>query len=918
VSTERFQRIAAIFLEARSVPPDEREAWLAARAGGDEDLANQVRLMLDAGGDEAALPTSGAEPYPAAALDGPITPAETFQAPETVGPYRILEPIGEGGFGVVFAAEQRIPVRRRVALKLMRRGLDSERFVARFEAERQAVAMMTHPNVARIHDAGTTADGRPWFTMELVQGRPITEHCDRARLSIEQRLELFIPVCEGLQHAHQKGLIHRDVKPSNVLVAMQEGVATPKLIDFGVAKAIGGGLTDRTIYTAHDQLIGTPEYMSPEQADGSTTLVDVRSDVYSLGVLLFELLVGSTPLDGHALRTGGISEMRRRIATAATVRPSQRLASSPEQAAAIARARSTDGASLLTALRGDLDWIVLRCLQPEIDRRYESARALQRDLERLLAHEAIVARPPSTVYQVRKFVRRHRTLVGSAALLALSLGLGAAGIVHRSIDLAAERDAAEAAQLTADRSRRTAEAVTGVLARMIGGVSPDVARGRDTALLEGLIEDALIDAERTLANEPEAFAEIQVTLGSALNRMGRMADAIPLLEQAERTFAEVGGPTDERRLHAMLDLSLAALRLDDLEAARRWSSKAFELGLALNPTGPIVLTGLVRYGQVLQDEARFEELEAVLDEHQAALEAASDPDHPDVIALTTMRAVTHLELGRPIEAAELYEAAVVRLRRVLGDDHPQTIRTIGNAARARNFMGDYATAETFARDALESATRVLGPDHPDTLIMSGTLANALRDQRKFEEALELYEALIEQRGRVYGMRSTQQLVTVNNMASLLYAIGEHKRAEPYFREVIDGWSATRGDDHPHVLIARSNLADVLHELDRATEAEAIQAGVVEGFRASMPEGHWWIGAALAKHGGMLISIGRMEEGEAALLEAYRTLVTVPGEGRRRAATAAEALAGYYERTGRPDEAERWWSRFEEHRPPEPG
>jgi len=323
--------------------------------------------------------------------------------------YKLLEKLGEGGFGAVYVAEQKEPVRRRLALKIIKLGMDTRQVVARFEAERQALALMDHPNVAKVFDAGATETGRPYFVMELVRGVPITQYCDENNLPALKRLELFITVCQAIQHAHQKGIIHRDIKPSNILVTLHDGVPVPKVIDFGIAKATQGDLTDKTLYTQFQQFIGTPAYISPEQAEMSGLDVDTRSDIYSLGVLLYELLVGKTPFDARELLVSGFDEMRRTLREKEPLRPSARLrAFPPEELTTTARRRSAEAPRLIKALRGDLDWIVMKCLEKDRTRRYDSANALADDLGRCLRDEPVAARPPSALYLFRKLVRRHK------------------------------------------------------------------------------------------------------------------------------------------------------------------------------------------------------------------------------------------------------------------------------------------------------------------------------------------------------------------------------------------------------------------------------------------------------------------------------------------------------------------------------
>lgn len=357
-------------------------------------------------------------------------PLQDFERPpERIGPYRILEQIGEGGMGVVYLAQQEHPVRRRVALKIIKLGMDTKEVIGRFEAERQALAMMNHPGIAHVYDAGATEEGRPYFVMEHVPGEPITNYCDRHRLTTKERLELFIPVCQGIHHAHQKAIIHRDVKPSNILVMVQDGKPVPKVIDFGVAKAIEHRLTERTVFTEQGQLIGTPGYMSPEQAEMTGLNVDTTTDVYSLGVLLYELLVGAPPFDPKSMREAGLDAIQRMIREVDPPKPSTRISGLGDEATTVAQKRRTEPATLERQLRGELDWIILRAMEKDRNRRYTSASEFAADVSRMLNHEPVLASPPSTSYRFKKFVLRHRIAVTAGALVILAMLLGAVGTI---------------------------------------------------------------------------------------------------------------------------------------------------------------------------------------------------------------------------------------------------------------------------------------------------------------------------------------------------------------------------------------------------------------------------------------------------------------------------------------------------------
>ena len=492
-----------IFGEVLDASPADRTPILERACGADTVRRSRIEALL------AAYEKAG-DFLQGSVLDRAESPEE--KPGGVIGRYTLVRKLGEGGCGTVHLAEQKVPVRRHVALKVIKLGMDTRAVITRFEGERQALAMMDHPDIARVFDAGATEAGRPYFAMEFVDGVPIAKFCDEHRLPLAARLTLFVRVCQALHHAHQKGIIHRDVKPSNLLVAMRDGEPAPKVIDFGIAKATQDRLTEHTLVTGVDQFIGTPAYMSPEQADQRDGDIDIRTDVYALGVVLYELLTGRLPFEPRTLAHAGVDELRRLIRDTEPPRPSQRLAAlSPAERATVAERRGGASAPLAAALRGDLDWIVTRCLEKDRSRRYGTVQELADDLRRHLRAEPVEARPPSTLYRTERFVARHRLACASAAALALSLVAGSVVSVRQAIRATraehaatAERDAANVARTDAQQRQQQAEKL---ISYLLGDVSPELKK-YSSVTVRGTLGDRAMDY--FAAVPPEKLTDTEV------------------------------------------------------------------------------------------------------------------------------------------------------------------------------------------------------------------------------------------------------------------------------------------------------------------------------------------------------------------------------------------------------------------------
>jgi tetratricopeptide (TPR) repeat protein len=623
--------------------------------------------------------------------------------------------------------------------------MDTRDFIARFDAERQALALMDHPNIARVLDAGATETGRPYLVMELVNGSRITDFCDEAQLSTSERLELFTQVCHAVKHAHQKGIIHRDIKPSNVLVTQHDGKPVPKIIDFGIAKATNQqALPNRTLFTAFDQFIGTPAYMSPEQAELSGVDVDTRSDIYSLGVLLYELVTGTTPFDADLAWRAGLDALRRTIREDEPARPSTRLqALPPGELETAAKRRRADPPKLISVIRGDLDWIVMKALEKDRSRRYETAASLAEEIQRLLRNEPIVARPPSSVYRLRKLVRRHRVAcaAGGSVLAALVIGLGVAG--WALLRERAERSRAEASEGTARTEAFKSAEVSRFLQEMLLSAQPSVARGRDTQLLREMVDNTAERLSRELVDQPEVAADLRSTLGGVYDALGLYPRSESLFRDALATRKNLFG---ERHVKVAESMHLLASALYHQRKAAE-AEPLFRAALnirtnLLSPDDPLI-------GQSLNNLA---------------------------LALSFQ--------GKLAEAEKLQREALALQIKFLGSNHLDVATSLHNLASALSAQRRYSDAEPLFRQALAIFLKTYGEDHPDVASVQHSLASVLSQQGKESAAEELFRSTLRIKKKILGADHPEVGATERNLAWTLRAQGKWAEAEVAFREAL--------------------------------------------------------------------------------------------------------------------------------------
>jgi eukaryotic-like serine/threonine-protein kinase len=753
-----------LFHEARQKPVDERTAFLDEACGGDIALRARVESLLQADDN----PDSLLEPQP------PATSANSSlseAAGQVIGPYKLLQQIGEGGMGVVWMAEQTQPVQRKVALKVIKPGMDSRQVIARFEAERQALAMMDHVNIARVLDAGATDSGLPYFVMELVHGVPITKYCDDNHLTPRERLELFVPVCQAIQHAHQKGIIHRDIKPSNVMITLYDGKPVPKVIDFGVAKATEQTLTERTLFTQYGTMVGTLEYMSPEQAEMSALGVDTRSDIYSLGALLYELLTGSTPLTHKLMKEAAYAEVLRLIKEEEPPRPSTRLSDSGEALASISALRHMEPAKLTKLVRGELDWIVMKTLEKDRNRRYETASAFAADVQRYLNDEPVQACPPSAWYRFGKLARRNKAALVTASLVVAALVAGTAVATWQAVLANRAKVVAVAQQQRANQEAATAKRVTESLQQMLGLIDPDAAsrsilslsavrlqvllglvrrdaqRGSDYTILQ-LIDDFADNLEGKLADQPAAAADLHATIGRAYACRGQPDKARKHLERALVLGRSVYGDEHERYADILVDYARpdASIGLSELTAREADLRHALAIYRARGIEGERVIRALWTLEWNLNGQGhagapdKWDQIEPVL--HEALAEAAKTPDveFPKIATIYSALAEVASRRAQYAEAERIARAALAMHRK----SHPDSLETAWcyfTLGGALAMQGKFTEALAVQKQALTMMRNVLPPEHSSIAVLSNAVIRTLGLADKSHALAELFPAV---------------------------------------------------------------------------------------------------------------------------------------------------------------------------------
>ena len=751
MQTSRWKQLKEIVGEALDMPPGKRSDYVESACSGDPLLRAEVESLLAAHADASQL------------SHDPITSfSEADVQPTSIGSYHVIRLLGAGGMGQVWLAEQTEPVKRSVAIKLIRAGMYDAAVAKRFQSERQSLAMMDHPTIAKVFDAGATPAGQPYLVMEYVDGLPITDYCDDKKLSIRDRLRLFNEVCDGVKHAHQKAIIHRDLKPSNILVVEVDGKPRPRIIDFGLAKAAVVAVPGETLMTQVGTLLGTPGYMSPEQADPGVQDIDTRTDVYSLGVVLYELLTGFLPFDTNKWKNRRFDDVLRELRETDPLLPSTRVSSTGRATSSRAEARGTQPRQLVASLRGDLDWITLKALERDRERRYGTPAELASDIERYLQNLPVLARPASPVYRLRKYVRRNRLVLGiSAGLVALLVAFAAT-------------QAIQLRRITRERDR--ADRITEFVTNMFKVSDPSEARGNSITARE-VLDRGSGQIEAGLAGEPEVQARLMETMGEVYSSLGLYKQAQPFLQKALATRRQL-----------------------------------------LGSDHPDTLRSVDRMARNLERQGRYPDAEALARESIATRQRRLGPEARDTLGSIHQLSAILLSEGHFIEAEQQDRKMLEVCSRVLGPEDPITLNFLANLALSLGDQGRAAESEQLYRKLLDTQIRIYGPEHPDTLITMTTLAHTISEEDRYDEADRMLRDGLKIKMKVFGAEHSETLWSMADLGMNLRLSGRLAEAEKLDRETLELRRKVLGAEHPETLMSTTELAETLDDLHRYPEA----------------------------------------------------------------------------------------------------
>jgi serine/threonine protein kinase/Tfp pilus assembly protein PilF len=901
------ERVLYLFEQASALPRDRRAAFLDGACAGEATLREEVESLLAA--QESAGDFLGAITIDDARTKT-IAPPSTVAIGTRIGRYRLVSLLGEGGFGIVYHARQEGPVRRDVALKLVKPGMDSRQVLARFAAERQALAILDHPHIARVYDAGTTDIGRPYFVMEYVPGKPITQFCDDNRLSISERLLLFVQACDAIGHAHTKAIIHRDVKASNVLAYMHDGKPTVKVIDFGIAKALRGDrLTDASFNTEGGLVIGTYDSMSPEQAEGSPD-IDTRTDVYSLGVLLYELLSGAKPFDHDVLARGADDEIRRLIREVDPPPPSTRLGALGADGTRLARLRQSELQTLTRQLRGELEWIPLKAMRKERARRYASPQQLADDIQNYLDGKPLLAGPESRAYRLRKLATRHRSVVVAISTIAVVIVGGIATTSWQAwrATLAEHRATANGIEATkqaqaAKQQAAIADAVNGFQADMLASADPNQLMGDKVTVLDAISgAQKALDAGK-LTGQPLVEAAVRTTIGRTLRSLGRLDLAAPNLQRALELRRRELPDRDPEIAESLCMLGELLHDQGKLSEAEPLLRDALRYRRDVLPAGHTAIAdSLNSLAGLLQGQGRLAEAEPLFVEALEVRRKSLPAAHPDVAQSLNNLGLLRCDQGNFADAEPLLRGAIVIWRESLSPNHPVIANALNNLGTALQEQGRFSDAEPLLREALDVRRRALPSVHPAIANSLTNLASLLQDQGKLSEAEPLYREALDIARRALPPGHRDVGTSMNNLARLLQERGQLVEAELLFRGSIDVYRRALPGGHPDLATSINNLAKVLEDEGAFDEAEALHREALSMRRQAFRSGHPDIAQSLSNLGALLNARGRVAEAEPLLREALQFRRDNFGPRAAPTTRTATALATLLDRTNRSPEA----------------
>lgn len=835
-----------VFQSARRIEdPAERRVFVERACAGDTVLVERIaKLLRVCTEDNTFLASPAVE-----TLDTNFRePLESIGS--QAGPYRLVELIGEGGFGLVYRAEQEQPVRRSVAIKLIKPGMDSRQTVARFQAEQQALALMNHPSIADIFDCGQTVSGRPWFAMEYVPGNSITDFADEQKMEVRERLVLMLEVCSAVEHAHQKGVIHRDLKPSNILVSRDNGQAQLKVIDFGIAKAVQGSLSGGLSITQGVCLMGTPLYMSPEQVDSSPNNVDTRSDIYSLGVILYELLTGRTPLDRQQLASFSLDQVMKLIREHEPPRPSQVYRSSDSIANSSAVNRGMTISGLAAICRQDLDWIVMKCLEKDKQRRYQSVSELRNDLQRYLNGKTVLAGPPSRILQLRKLIRRNQGafLAVTAILLSLLLGLGlsvsqAVRATRAEVAAKRDRDIAIAEQSRADEENQIAQAVTRfVMDDLLGQADlsnqPDDSQRDPEVKVKELIRRASQRVGDRFSDKPQIEIAIRRTLSSAWLALGEIPAAVEHAREAVRLSQFQYQPDDRQRQISDQILAQALVEAGQSAEAIQLATQVhdyFQSTLGEDHIDTQRSTGLL--ASALNIGGLLKESEELLKQTLVRRQQLLGAEHDETLRASYNLATVQAKLGKLGQAEEIFRNSVKQRMQNNQADHPETVREMLALASVLQLQEKFEESERFYHQADELAQELLGHDHPVTLNIANDLANLYASTQREELAGQMYQKVMGARKKKLGDNHPATWDAMNNLAIHLAENGNTDQAMPLLTEVVRLRQETHGMAHLDTVLALNNLAYLHRSLGNEAQAIDCYQDAIQGAEQTLPDDH---------------------------------------------------------------------------------